>query len=84
MCYVISPVTLLLFAGTIIEFKGLNWDQDPITIALPQGKSTSPSDPVKRVELNSVIILSMSRQEMDKEICGIKNENTAAPVFSLG
>lgn len=84
MYYVTSPATLLLFAGTVIEFKGPNWDHDPITIALPQGKRTSPSDPVKWVELNSVIIFSMSRLDMDNEICELKNENTATPAFYCG
>lgn len=84
MYYVISPATSLVFAGTVIEFKGPNWDHDPITIALPQGKKKiSFSDPVKRVELNSVMILSMFRLDMDKEIGGLKNENSAAPVLSV-
>lgn len=74
---------MLLFAGTVIEFKGPNWDQDPITIALPRGKRTSPSDLVKRVKLNSVIILSMSRLEMDKEIMWIKEWKYCYPCFFL-
>lgn len=38
---------------------------------------------MKRVELNSVMILSMFRLDMDKEIGGLKNENSAAPVLSV-
>lgn len=84
MCCMITAATLLLFAGTIIEFKGPNWDQDPITKALPRGKKPSVSDPVKIVELSIVIMLSMSMLDTDKENCVLKNGNIATPIVSMG
>lgn len=74
---------MLLFAGTIIDFQGPNWDQDPVTKALPRSKKASASGPVEVLELTIVIILNISMLHMAKENSGLKNENIATCLLSM-
>lgn len=77
---------MLLFTGTIIEFKVLTEVRIPLHSCSQEAKSytISASDLEKTVELSIVIMLTRSTLDIDKENCGLKNGNIATLILSMG